>query len=240
MKSNAKQTLISAVTSYVGHFDQLWQTLQRRVESCKQLALVHNPWIAGIHVNTEISHPHLAESQRGVGLIEAIIGLFVLTIILLSGAQLFRVHVEHLALVERARRADEQAHIAMNALAASSSSFLPDGNPFQGKASQDNFAEGEAVQLDRNLCIAQANCDRIVRVPHASDTGSDFLTIGLNQIPPTNASVVYYRAWRVTTLDPLKRLRRITLAILPVEPNQDVTSPIEPLALRQTDVVQRQ
>jgi Tfp pilus assembly protein PilV len=239
MKSNAKQTLISAVTSYVGHFDQLWQTLQSRVESCKQLALVHDTWIAGIH-NTEIPHPHLAESQRGVGLIEAIIGLFVLTIILLSGAQLFRVHVEHLALVERARRADEQAHIAMNALAASSASFLPDGNPFQGKASQDNFAEGEAVQLDRNLCIAQANCDRIVRVPHASDTGSDFLTIGLNQTPPTNASIVYYRAWRVTTLDPLKRLRRITLAILPVEPNQDVNSPIEPLALRQTDVVQRQ
>ena len=49
-------------------------------------------------------------NQRGVGLVEAIIGLFILTIILLSGAQLFRVHVEHLALVERARRADEQAH----------------------------------------------------------------------------------------------------------------------------------
>ena len=71
MKSNAKQTLISAVTSYAGHFDQLWQS---RVESCKQLALVHNPFIAGIHVNTEISQPHLAESQRGVGLVEAIIG----------------------------------------------------------------------------------------------------------------------------------------------------------------------
>ena len=56
MKSNAKQTLISAVTSYVGHIDQLWQTLQSRVESGKQLALVHDPWIAGIHVNTEISH----------------------------------------------------------------------------------------------------------------------------------------------------------------------------------------
>jgi len=177
-------------------------------------------------------------NQRGVGLVEAIIGLSILTIILLSGAQLFRVHVQHLALVERARRADEQAYIAMNALAASS--FLPDGNPFQGKGSQDNFAEGEAVQIDRNLCIAQANCDRIVRVPHTSDTGSDFITIGWNQTPPTNSSVLYYRAWRVSTIDVPKRLRRITLAILPVEPNQDINSPIEPLALRQTDVVQRQ
>jgi len=179
-------------------------------------------------------------TQRGVTLVETIIGLLVLTIVLLSGAQLFRVHVEHLALVERARRADEQAHVTMNTLAAFSYSSLLDGNPFRGKGSQDNFAEGEAVQLDPNVCIAQANCDRIVKVPHTFDTGSDFLTISWNQTPPANSSVVYYRAWRVTTLDPPKNLRRITLAILPVEPNQDGNSPIEPLALRQTDVVQRQ
>ena len=179
-------------------------------------------------------------SQCGVGLVEAIIGLFILTIILLSGAQLFRVHVEHLALVERARRADEQAHATMNMLAAYNFSALPDGNPFQGKSYKDAFAEGEPVQLDNNICMAQANCDRVVRVPHTSDTGSDFLSIGWNQTPPTNSTVVYYRAWRVTTLDPLKRLRRITLAILPVEPNQNLNNPIEPLALRQTDVVQRQ
>ena len=179
-------------------------------------------------------------SQRGVTLVETIIGLLILTIVLLSGAQLFRVHVEHLALVERARRADEQAHLTMNALAAYNYSSLADANPFQGKGPQDNFAEGEQVQLDQNICTTQANCDRIVRVPHTSDTGSDLLTIGWNQTPPANSSVVYYRAWRVTTLDPLKRLRRITLVILPVDPNQDSNSPIEPLALRQTDVVQRQ
>ncbi len=62
---------------------------------------------------------------------EAIIGLFILTIVLLSGAQLFRVHVEHLALVERARRADEQAHITMNALAASSFSAATRRKSFQ-------------------------------------------------------------------------------------------------------------
>lgn len=186
---------------------------------------------------TVTTHIH---NQRGVALVEAIIGLVILTIILLSGAQLFRVHVEHLALVERARRADEQAQITMNALAAYNFSLLPDCNPFVAKGNEDAFAEGEAVQLDNSKCTAQANCDRIVRVPHSTDTGSDFLTIGWNQTPPTNASVIYFRAWRVTTLDPLKRLRRITLVILPVEPNQDFNIPIEPLALRQTDVVQRQ
>jgi Tfp pilus assembly protein PilV len=191
-------------------------------------------------MKSKLPDAHLTTSQRGVGLVEAIIGLFILTIILLSGAQLFRVHVEHLALVERARRADEQAHNTMNALAALSYSALTDGNPFRSKGSQDTFAEGERVQLDQSICIAQANCDRIVRVPHTSDTGSDFINIAFNQTTPTNSSVVYYRAWRVTTLDPDKRLRRITLAILPVEPDQDVNTPIEPLALRQTDVVQRQ
>src|SRR5437764_11957210 len=96
-------------------------------------------------------------SQRGVTLVETIIGLFILTIILLSGAQLFRVHVEHLALVERARRADEQAHNTMNALAAQNYSALPDGNPFKSKGPQDTFAEGEPIQLDQGICIAQAN-----------------------------------------------------------------------------------
>ena len=80
--------------------------------------------------------------------VEAIIGLFILTIILLSGAQLFRVHVEHLALVERARRADEQAHITMNTLAAFSSLPCQTEIHFRGKGSQDTFAEGEPVQLD--------------------------------------------------------------------------------------------
>jgi len=189
---------------------------------------------------TKVTTIPTCHNQRGVGLLEAIIGLFVLTIILLSAAQLFRVHVEHLALVERARRADEQAHITMNKLAAANASANLDGNPFAGKSDKDNFADGEPVQLDINVCIAQANCDQIVRVPHASGTGFDYVTIGWNQTPPTNSSVVYYRAWRITTLDPLKRLRRITLAILPAEPNQDLNDPIEPLALRQTDVVQRQ
>jgi hypothetical protein len=179
------------------------------------------------------------DGQRGVTLVETIIGLFILTIVLLSCAQLFRVHVEHLALVERARRADEHAYATMNALAAYNFSALPDGNPFV-PSEIDTFAEGEPVQLDSNICMVQATCDRIVRVPHSVDTGSDLITIGWNQTPPSNSSVVYYRAWKVTTLDSVKRLRRITLAILPAQPSQDTNTPIEPLALRQTDVVQGQ
>jgi Tfp pilus assembly protein PilV len=192
------------------------------------------------HQQSKPSIPNLDHrGEKGVSLVEAIIGLLVLTIVLLSGAQLFRVHVEHLALVDRARRADVQANATMNTLAAYDLSALADGNPFSGKGNTDPIASGERITLSSNICLAQANCDQIVKLPQSTGTGSDYTTIGWNQPLPTNSTVVYYRAWRVTTIDASKGLRRITLAILPAEPNTP-TAAIEPLALRQTDVVQRQ
>jgi len=178
--------------------------------------------------------------ERGVGLVEAIIGLLILTIVFLSAAQLLRVHVEHLALSERSRRADVQANATMNTLAAYNMSALPDGNPFSGRGNNDEIPAGEQIALDSNICLAQANCDQVVKIPQSSGTGSDYTSVNWNQTIPTNSTAVYYRAWRVTTIDAAKGLRRITLAILPAEPNKANTDPIEPLALRQTDVVQRQ
>ena len=184
--------------------------------------------------------PRTRHNERGVSLVEAIIGLLVLTIVLLAGAQLFRVHVEHLSLVERARRADVQANATMNTLAAYNLSALPDGNPFTGKGANDSIADGERISLDSNICLAQANCDQLAKSPQSGGTGSNYITLGWNQPTPTGSSIVYYRAWRVATLDGSKGLRRITLVILPAEANKAATDPIEPLALRRTDVVQRQ
>jgi len=180
------------------------------------------------------------KGEWGVSLVEAIIGLLILTIVLLAGAQLFRVHVEHLALTDRARRADVQANATMNTLAAYNMSALPDGNPFSGRDSKDAIADGEPITLDSSICSTEANCDKVVKIPQSTGTGSDYTTINWAQKVPANSTVVYYRAWRVTTLDVNKGLRRITLAILPAEPDKANTDPIEPLALRQTDVVQRQ
>jgi Tfp pilus assembly protein PilV len=183
--------------------------------------------------------------EKGFSLVEALIGLIVLTIVVLTCAQLFRVHVEHLALADRSRRADVQANASMNTLASFNFSALPDSNPFTGKGPNDPIADGEQVSLNSAACLAQANCEQIIRWPQTSSTASDYVTISWNQPRPTgppNAQpvVVYYRAWRVTTLDAAKGLRRITLVILPAEPNKAATDPIEPLALRQTNVVQRQ
>lgn len=193
------------------------------------------------------NHPHKSltptpdrKGERGVSLVEAVIGLLILTIVFLSGAQLLRVHVEHLALSERSRRADVQANATMNTLASYNMSALPDGNPFSGKGNDDPIADGEQISLDSNICLAQANCDQIVKFPQSTGTGSDYTTVNWNQRPPTNSTVVYYRAWRVTTVDATKGLRRITLAILPAEPDKANTDAIEPLALRRTDVAQRQ
>lgn len=184
-------------------------------------------------------------NEKGVSLVEALIGLVVLTIVLLSAAQLFRVHVENLTLADRIRRADVQANTTMNTLASFDFSALPDGNPFSGKGANDSIADGEQIALNGTACVAQANCDQIIRWPQTSSTAFDYTTIGWNQPRPTGPAgmtpaVVYYRAWRVTTIDAAKRLRRITLVILLAEPNKTATDPIEPLALRQTNVVQRQ
>jgi hypothetical protein len=180
------------------------------------------------------------KNEWGVSLIESIIGLLILTRVFLSGAQLLRVHVEHLALAERARRADVQANATMNTLAAYDMSALADGNPFKGKDEKDEIANGEELTLDSSICMAQANCDQIVKVPQSTGTGYDYITVNWNQHLPTNSTIVYYRAWRVKTIDAAKGLRRITLAILPAEPGRANTDSIEPLALRQTDVTQRQ
>src|SRR6266851_6187701 len=96
------------------------------------------------------------KSEWGVSLVEAIIGLLILTIVFLSAAQLLRVHVEHLSLADRARRADVQANATMNTLAAYDMSALPDGNPFSGKGNNDAIANGEQITLDSNICLAQA------------------------------------------------------------------------------------
>lgn len=183
--------------------------------------------------------PH-RPNERGVGLVESLIGLLVLTIVLLTATQLLRIHVQHLALSDRVRRGDVQANAALNTLAAFNFSSLPDSNPFQGKNETDPITPGEQVSLNNDICLAQANCDLVVQIPQTSNTESQYIVVGWNQHLPTNGTTVYYRAWRVTTLDANKGLRRITLAILPAEQNKTPTDSVEPIALRQTDVVQHQ
>jgi len=178
--------------------------------------------------------------ESGVGLVESIIGLLVLTVVLVTSGQLLRVHVLHLELTERARFADTQANSALNSLTSFNQSALPDVNPFAGKSATATIADGEQLSLDVNVCATTYSCDKQYKVPQASGTGVDYIRLPWTQTPPTNATLVHYRTWRVTTLDAAKGLRQITVVIIPADLGLQPGDPVEPLSVKRTDVAQRQ
>jgi len=211
----------------------LMKTRPTTLESPKNLPLKQQflrgkPDLVLIGQSNKVFHP-----QAGVSLVESVIGILVLTIVLVSGAQLFRVQVMHLTLTERARLADTQANATMSSLAAYNQSALPDVNPFIGKSATATFADGEQVSLDTNACLSTFSCDQVVR----TTTGPSY--VGWNQTIPTGSTLMYYRAWRVTTIDAAKHLRQITVAIIPADLGKQPGDPIEALALRQSIAVQR-
>jgi Tfp pilus assembly protein PilV len=185
-------------------------------------------------------HTQRWHGQGGMSLVESLIGLVVLTIVLVAAAQLFRVQVMHLSLSERARQADTQANNVMNSLAAYNQSALPDTNPFSGKSPTQTIADGDQLSLDTSVCQAVFACDKIVRAPQASGSGVDYTVLSWTQTLPTGSSLAYYRGWRVTTIDAAKHVRQLTVAIMPADLNNQPGDAIEPLALRQSTVVQRQ
>ena len=188
----------------------------------------------------QLNQQGLFSDQRGMSLVETIIGLLVLTIVMVTAAQLLRVHVLHLALSERARFADTQANSALNSLASFNQSALPDVNPFSNKSATATISDGEPLSLDTNVCATTYNCEKQYRQPQSSGTGYNYFRLQWNQTPPNNAALIHYRTWRVTTLDAPRHLRRITVAIIPADLDQTPSAPVEPLALRTSDVVQRQ
>jgi hypothetical protein len=179
--------------------------------------------------------------QDGMSLVESVIGLLVLTIVFLSGAQMLRVNVLHLALSERARIAENKGNDTLSSLAAFNQSSLPDVNPINGKSATDNIADGEPLSINANTCVTSYSCDRVVKLPQTiGGTGYDYVAYDWNQALPTNGTVAYYRAWRVTTLDAVRHLRRITVVVLPTDQGNNPGDSVTPLALRISDVVQRQ
>jgi Tfp pilus assembly protein PilV len=179
-------------------------------------------------------------SQAGVSLVESLIGLLLLTIVLVSAAQLFRVQVMHLFLTERARLADTQANALMNSLASYNQSALNDTNAFANKSPGQAINDGDQLSLNTNVCQTAYACDQVARVPQTSGTGADYVVVPWNQTLPTGSTLTYYRAWRVVTIDAAKHLRQITVAIIPADLGKQPGDLIEPLALRQSVAVQRQ
>src|SRR5260370_30681854 len=62
--------------------------------------------------------------EAGIGLVEAMIGMLVFTILMLVAGQLMRVHVETLLMGERQRKAGKQAESGLNNLVSKKRSEL--------------------------------------------------------------------------------------------------------------------
>ena len=126
--------------------------------------------------------PRTRHNERGVSLVEAIIGLLVLTIVLLAGAQLFRVHVEHLSLVERARRADVQANATMNTLAAYNLSALPPARALMTQSPTANKSLSIAILVwPKPTAISSPNLPSLAAPDRITSPWA-----GINQLPPAH------------------------------------------------------
>ena len=168
-------------------------------------------------------------SEAGIGLVEAMIGLLVFTILMLAAGQLMRVHVETLLMGERQRKAGKQAESGLNNLVSKKRSELADGGAFEVDQS------GVPIRNSDNtvsLSCSTTYCDQIIAVPQASGTGTDLVTLGWGANPPDGGHTIYTRAWAVRTLDGAKGLRRATIAVFP-------GSNAEPLTVLRTEAVQR-
>jgi hypothetical protein len=100
--------------------------------------------------------------------------------------------------------------------------------------------DGTQLQLNTNVCATSFACDQVIQVRQSNGTGYDYVIVGWNQTIPAGGTLAYYRSWRVGTIDTTRHLRRITVAILPADLGKNPSDPVEPLALRTSDVVQRQ
>ena len=168
-------------------------------------------------------------SEAGIGLVEAMIGLLVFTILMLAAGQLMRVHVETLLMGERQRKAGKQAESGLNNLVSKKRSELADGGAFAVDQSGIPIRNADnTVTLNCSITY----CDQIIAVPQASGTGTDLVTIGWGATPPDGSLTIYTRAWTVRTLDGAKGLRRATIAVF-------ADSNSEPLTVLRTEAAQR-
>ena len=167
--------------------------------------------------------------QGGSVLVEAVVGLLIFTIAILSAAQVLRWNVEPLLQKERQEKAGKQAESVLGELAGRKIADLPSATAFGLTASGDPARNADATVT---LNCTTSVCDQIVAVPQAAGTALDFVRVNLGAALPTGGRQIYVRAWSVVTLDAARKRRRITVAVFP-------NGSGEPLAVRKSEVVQR-
>ncbi|MFL6284641.1 MAG: hypothetical protein ACJ74Q_15955 [Pyrinomonadaceae bacterium] len=167
--------------------------------------------------------------QRGSILIEAVVGLVIFTIAVVTAAQVLRWNVEPLLQKERQEKAGKQAESVLNELAGRKIADLPSAAAFGLTADGDPTRNADNTVT---LNCATSVCDQIVALPQAAGTALDFVKMNWGAAIPANGRQIYVRAWSVVTLDAARKRRRITVAVFP-------NGSGEPLAVRKSEVVQR-
>lgn len=164
--------------------------------------------------------------ERGVGLIEAVIGILVIAIVSLVGMQLLRVQAEVMLLADRSAKAEAAAKGALDDLSSRSAAMLPAGGSFTVNADGSFAALGTC---------SDTYCDLVVRNQTpltGAQQGEVFAAPWNGGVAPANTDLIYVRRWRVDDLDVARGRKRITIAIFP-------NGLLEPFVVRRTDVVSR-
>jgi Tfp pilus assembly protein PilV len=173
--------------------------------------------------------------EAGVGLVESLIGILVLTIAMLAAGQLFRVHIESLVLAERQRKAGAQAESILSDLAARTRSSLIDGGAFSTDSTGAPARNTNNVNNANNSITLACNttyCDQVLATPENQGKGLTLTRVVYGAPAPEGSTLAYTRAWNIATLDSAKGLRRITVAVFSSDNNV-------PLAQLQTSAMQR-
>ena len=147
-------------------------------------------------------------SQKGLGLIEAMVGVILITIIITIGVRLLSIEAELLLLNRQQRLAEEQIGAAVASIVAA--------HPVDNAAGLRRNGDGTITLL----ALQTGYYDYLVR----PDEGNSLtLPAGCSAWPcvvapstmPTGTHVVLVRAWNVLTADSARNLRRILLAAFP-------------------------
>lgn len=151
------------------------------------------------------------KSERGAALIETIIGLLMFTVVSVAAGQLLRVLIDPLLMSERQRVASKQAESLLNDLSARQAASLPDGGSFNVDAQGNPVRNADSTIT---LNCSTAYCDQVISA-QGSGTEQNYSRLNWGAALPAGSRQVYVRAWRVSTVDASRSLRRVTIAVFP-------------------------
>jgi type II secretory pathway pseudopilin PulG len=160
------------------------------------------------------------EGERGSALIEALIGLMMITFVALAAGQLLRVQIDPMLMAERQRKAGKQAEALLNDLATRWSGALIDGGSFATDSSGNPIRNSDGTI---SLNCSTSYCDQIIATPQTSGTEMILTRADWSNAETQGTQQFYVRAWSVGTSDDSRGLRRITVAVFPSGDNMPLS-----------------